>query len=60
VTLAVYDLSGRRVAVLLDGAERPAGIQELRLDTAGWRAGCYFCRLDVGAQRRTERMIVMR
>src|SRR5262249_18031602 len=60
VTLAIYDLSGRRVAQLLDGDPRPAGLHELSIDTRGWRSGCYFCRLDAGSERRMERMIVVR
>jgi hypothetical protein len=60
VTMALYDLTGRRVALLLDRAPRPAGQQELRLDTRSLRAGCYFCRLEVGTAKLTQRLIVVR
>jgi hypothetical protein len=51
VTLRVYDLLGR----LVEARRRqtlPAGTHVLRLETAGWAAGTYLYRVDLGA--RTE------
>jgi len=62
--LAVYDLEGRRVATLVDGA-RPAGEQsaDWNLADAAGRpvgAGVYWARLEAGAAHATARMVVLR
>jgi hypothetical protein len=59
VTLAVYDLQGRRVATVLDHALRPSGANEVEVRTTGWRAGCYFYRLEAGGTRLTRKMVVL-
>ncbi|MEP0547817.1 MAG: PA domain-containing protein [Rhodothermales bacterium] len=46
VRLAVYDVLGREVAVLVDGA-RPAGAQAVAFDAAGLPSGVYLYRLEV-------------
>jgi hypothetical protein len=56
VRLAVYDVSGREVARLVD-AELPAGVHEVRFDGAGLPSGVYRCRLEAGATR-LERIVV--
>jgi hypothetical protein len=58
VTLGVYDLAGRQVASLIDRAIKPAGAHEVELDTRGWRPGCYYYRLVVGSNQRTQRMVI--
>ncbi len=45
VTLAVYDVLGREVALLIDGV-RPAGTCEAAFDGTGLPSGVYFCRLS--------------
>jgi hypothetical protein len=45
VRLAVYDLAGREVAVLVDGARGP-GSHAVSWDARGMAAGMYFCRLQ--------------
>jgi hypothetical protein len=45
VTLAVYDVAGRQVAKLIDGAVMPAGAHSARFDGRGLPAGTYLCRL---------------
>ena len=59
VTLAVYDLEGRRVALPLDRALRSAGPQEVSVRTEGWPPGCYFCRLEFGGLSLTRKMVVL-
>ncbi len=49
VRLAVYDVLGREVAVLLDGAAE-AGAHEAVFDAAGLPAGTYLWRLVVGGE----------
>jgi hypothetical protein len=60
VTLNVYDLAGRQVASLFDGRALTAGVHEADIDTRGWRPGCYFYRLAVGAEIRTHSMVIVR
>ena len=65
VTLAVYDLAGRRVKVLASGETRTAGRH-----TATWRgrdeqdremsSGVYLCRLEAGGFADSRRMVLLR
>jgi hypothetical protein len=55
VRLEVFDLLGRRVALLLD-AERPAGWHEVRFDAEGLPGGVYVYRLAAGTRQRVGRM----
>jgi len=62
--LAVYDLSGRRVALLLDG-EQPAGERRLGWDGRDARgrpaaAGIYLLRLESGASATVARGLLIR
>jgi hypothetical protein len=59
VLLLVYDLLGREVAVLVDGAQ-PAGHHEAMLDTERLASGVYVARLMVGGQALTRRLTVLR
>lgn len=60
VSLAVFDLHGRRVATLLDGAWRAAGAHELGLEAVGWAPGVYLCRLEAGGRKVTGKLFVTR
>ena len=44
VEISVYDVLGRRVAVLTDGP-KPAGQHEVRWSTGGLATGVYFVRM---------------
>lgn len=46
VKLAVYDVLGQQVAVLLDGPVQ-AGTHQARWDASGYSSGVYVCRLQV-------------
>ncbi|MEW6755636.1 MAG: T9SS type A sorting domain-containing protein [Candidatus Latescibacterota bacterium] len=64
VELAVYSVTGQRVAVLVSG-ERPAGEHAERWDAqdAAGRplaSGVYLCRLVAGGQTHTRRMALVR
>lgn len=64
VRLALYDLSGRRVAVLKDG-KMPPGEHEVRWDGRGIEgaalaSGVYFVRLSIGGKTLTGKMILLR
>jgi hypothetical protein len=64
VTLAIYDVAGRRVRLLVDGMREPGRYGETwdgRVGAgAGQAAGVYFARLQVGGEARTERIVRIR
>ena len=62
--LAVYDISGRRVATLVD-SETPAGTHEVSWDGAGSAgeqvaSGVYFARLVTAADSASEKLLLVR
>ena len=59
VRLAVYDVIGREVAVLVD-AEVEAGRHEAVLDGVGLATGMYVVRLSVGGEAWTRRVTLVR
>ncbi len=59
VTLTVYDLVGRQVAILLN-EERPAGSYSVQWDAANNSSGVYFCRLKAGSFMATKKMVLMK
>lgn len=59
VRLAVYDLLGHEVAVLVDG-EREAGRHDVVLDGARLPSGTYLVRLDAGGTVHTRRVTLVR
>ncbi len=59
VSVAVFDVLGRRVAVLHDG-RLGAGEHTFDLNGAVFPPGVYVVRAEVGGQRFTERLTVMR
>ncbi|HET7225773.1 MAG TPA: C25 family cysteine peptidase [Candidatus Eisenbacteria bacterium] len=64
MTLAIYDLSGRRVHTLMS-APAEVGRHELTWDLrtdsgSPARAGVFFARLQVGSETRTQRVLVIR
>ncbi len=59
VSLSVFDIQGRRVAMLLDHAQKPAGRHEASLDVGRWPRGFYFCLLDAGGTRSIRKFVVL-
>ena len=59
-TLEIYDLSGRRVAILLNGTLLPAGKQEVVFDATTLPSGTYFYRLKTGTFSETKKMLLAR
>jgi hypothetical protein len=59
VRLAVYDLQGREIGVLVDGRKGP-GLYEIPFDTHGIASGVYFCRLSVGSSLDLMKIVVER
>ncbi len=59
VRLAVYDVTGREVARLLDG-ERPAGMQSVEWRAGGVPSGIYYVRIESGGRAVTTRCVRLR
>ncbi|NBC18068.1 MAG: T9SS type A sorting domain-containing protein, partial [Bacteroidetes bacterium] len=59
VTVAIYDLRGRRVATLAEGAY-PAGTHEVAFDASNLASGVYLYRLEAGAQRLHKTMTLVK
>ncbi|MDH5627832.1 MAG: T9SS type A sorting domain-containing protein, partial [Candidatus Krumholzibacteria bacterium] len=60
VSVALYDVRGRRVATLLDSARRPAGTWQLDLPTRGLPAGVYFVKLSSASRSVSRKIVVVR
>lgn len=60
VTLAVYDVQGRRVATLLDHVLEAAGPHEVELARIPWKPGIYHYRLTAGDRSVARKMLVIK
>ena len=65
VTLAIYDVGGRRLRVLLQGTEVEAGVHKIGWDGRNDRgklvaSGIYFCHLVAGDYVQTKKMVLLR
>ena len=59
VDLAVYDVAGRRVATLAEGAHA-AGRHEVAFDASGVAAGVYWARLVAPGVHESQRIVLVR
>ncbi|MDX1548622.1 MAG: T9SS type A sorting domain-containing protein [Rhodothermales bacterium] len=59
VRLEVFDVLGRRVAVLVD-RRLPAGRHAARFDATGLGSGVYLYRIEAGAFRETRTMLLLK
>ena len=59
VRLAVYDLLGREVAVLLDEHKAP-GVYRVEFDGAELASGVYICRMTAGSFVTSVKMLLLR
>ncbi|MBD3234603.1 MAG: T9SS type A sorting domain-containing protein [candidate division Zixibacteria bacterium] len=59
VNLSVYNLSGQKVATLEDGY-RSAGEHSVTWDASEYSSGVYFYVLDVGDQKITRKMVILK
>ena len=59
LTLSVYDVLGRQVAVLASGPH-PAGTHTVTMDAAGLQSGLYIYRLDAGDRSLTRTMSLVK
>src|SRR6056297_82936 len=59
VTLEVFDITGRRVATLVNGLQQ-AGQHQAAFDASGFASGIYFYRLHTGEQILTQKMTLIK
>jgi hypothetical protein len=59
VRLAVHDLVGREVALLVNEAKAP-GSYEVSFEASGLASGVYFCRLNAGGYTEARKLVLMR
>ncbi len=59
VRLLIYDVQGRRVAVLV-ASEQPAGRYEVGFEAGALPSGVYFYRLEAGVFRAVRQMLLLR
>jgi hypothetical protein len=59
VTLKVYDILGKEVAVLVN-EEQPAGVYEVNWNAANLPSGVYFYKLQAGSFVETMKMILLK
>ena len=59
VTLRVFDILGREVAVLID-EEKPAGYHEVHFDASHMPSGIYMYRLETPHNQLTRRMTLIK
>ena len=59
ITIALYDLSGRRVTTVLDG-EMAAGRHDISYDTSALPPGVYLARLATDSGTLTRRVVIAR
>ena len=59
ISLKIYDVLGREVALLVDGIRQP-GTYTVRWDASRFSSGVYFYRLQAGKYVDTNKMILLR
>lgn len=59
VKLKVFDVTGRRVATLIDG-NMTTGQHEITFDGIGLASGIYFARMTAGSQTMTRKMVLLK
>ncbi len=59
VTLAVYDILGREVALLEQGL-RVAGEHRVTFDAGNLPSGLYFARLSAGSYHATQKLVLLK
>ena len=59
VSLIVYDVQGRQVAVMADGF-REAGTHRVTFDASGLTSGVYFARLTAGNYQASQKLLLIK
>jgi hypothetical protein len=59
VTLSIFDLLGREVAMLVDGVEN-VGRHEVRWNATDFAGGVYYCRLQAGDFVQVRKLLLVK
>ena len=59
VSLVIYDVQGRIVAILIDGFQ-PAGIYQRTFDASELSSGVYFARFTAGSFHQTQKLLLIK
>ena len=59
VTLVVFDITGRKVAVLVDGAKQP-GVYSVQWNASSVPSGVYFYRIKTNGFEATKKLLLLR
>ncbi|WP_421775250.1 T9SS type A sorting domain-containing protein [Gracilimonas sp.] len=60
VRLEVFDVTGRKVAVLVNGERKAAGTHQVTFDAGNLASGIYFYRLETAGQTLTQKMLLVK
>jgi hypothetical protein len=60
LSIAVYDVAGRRVATLLDAGTRAAGPGSVTFDARRLPSGVYFVKMETSARVLTKKITVVK
>ncbi|MEQ8523411.1 T9SS type A sorting domain-containing protein [Gracilimonas sp.] len=60
VQLEVFDVTGRKVAVLVEGERKAAGTHEVSFEAENLASGVYFYRLETAGQTLTQKMLLVK
>jgi hypothetical protein len=60
VTVEIYDLLGRKLAILVDNMQQPAGTYNLPFDGSRLSSGTYLIRMQAGAFTQTRKMLLIK
>jgi putative cofactor-binding repeat protein len=59
VNLSVYDISGRKIAELVNG-RRDAGTHQITFDGSKLASGIYLCRIQAGEYTATQKLVLLK
>lgn len=60
VRLEVFDVTGRKVAVLVNGERKAAGTHRVTFNAENLASGVYFYRLETGGKTLTQKMVLVK
>jgi hypothetical protein len=60
VRLEVFDVIGRKVAVLVDGERKSTGAHQVTFEAGNLSSGVYFYRLETAGQTLTQKMLLVK
>jgi hypothetical protein len=60
VTLKVFDVTGREIAVLIDNEKKEEGTHTIVFEASGLSSGTYFCKLEADDYSDTKKMLLIK